>query len=111
MTVFVDLDTGVKFNILKNNNRSGRQRKLSVTGYVEWVLGEFRPKTQMHVVTSVESDTGTIFARNAYNTEFANRVAFFDADGMLDSFTCERKEFLGLNGYSRNQAAMNKVKL
>lgn len=111
MTVFVDPDAGVKFTVLKIHNRSGRQRKLSVTGYVEWVLGEFRPKTQMHVVTFLESDTGTIFARNAYNTEFANRVAFFDASGMPDSFTCDRKEFLGRNGYSRNPAAMNKVKL
>src|SRR5690606_122402 len=65
----------------------------------------------MHVVTFLDSDTGTIFARNPYNTEFANRIAFFDASGMPDSFTCDRKEFLGRNGSSRNPAAMNKVKL
>ncbi len=111
MTVFVDMETGVKFTILKVQNRSQRQRKLSVTGYVEWVLGEFRSKTQMHVVTFTNEDTGTIFARNAYNTEFAEHVAFFDADGIIKSFTCDRKEFLGRNGSNRNPAAMNKVKL
>lgn len=111
MTVFVDLDNAVKFTMLNIQNRSGRQRKLSVTGYVEWVLGEFRPKTQMHIVTTAEGDTGTLFARNDYNTEFAGRVAFFDAGRMLESYTCDRKEFLGRNGSSRNPAAMNKVRL
>lgn len=111
MTVFAELDAGIKFTIIKIHNGSGRHRKLSVTGYVEWVLGELRPKTQMHVVTFTGGDTGTLFARNAYNTEFPDHVAFFDAGGLPGSFTCDRKEFLGRNGSSRNPAAMNKVKL
>ena len=65
----------------------------------------------MHVVTFTGGDTGTLFARNAYNTEFPDHVAFFDASGLPGSFTCDRKEFLGRNGSSRNPAAMNRVKL
>lgn len=110
MTLFVDLVSGVKFTVIKLHNQSGRARKISVTGYVEWVLGEFRTKTQMHVVTYTDVAAGSIFAKNAYNTDFENRVAFFDADGM-DSFTCDRKEFIGRNGTIRNPEAMNKVKL
>ena len=38
------------------------------------------PKSAMHVVTEIDPTSGALFARNAYNTEFADRVAFFDVD-------------------------------
>ena len=39
LTVYVAADAPVKFCVLKVRNVSGRPRRLSVTGYVEWVLG------------------------------------------------------------------------
>jgi cellobiose phosphorylase len=56
-------------------------RRLSVTGYIEWVLGELRPKSMMHVITEMDPDIGVLLARNAYNAEFGERMAFFDVDG------------------------------
>jgi cellobiose phosphorylase len=56
-------------------NRSGRARRLSATGYVEWVLGDLRPKTTMHVITEIEGRSGALLARNAYNTARATIVA------------------------------------
>ena len=43
----------------------------------------------MHVITEIDADTGALFARNAYNTEFAERVAFFDVDDATR--TCDRR--------------------
>ena len=40
--VYVALDAPIKFSRLLVSNRSGRSRSLSVTGYVEWVLGDLR---------------------------------------------------------------------
>jgi hypothetical protein len=40
--VYVAIDAAVKFSVLKMRNKSGRPRKLSATGYVEWVLGDLR---------------------------------------------------------------------
>ena len=34
----------------------------------------------MHVITEIDPHSGALLARNAYNTEFADRVAFFDVD-------------------------------
>ena len=34
----------MKFSVLKVRNASGRPRRLSATGYVEWVLGDLRAK-------------------------------------------------------------------
>ncbi len=78
--IYVSINAPVKFMVLKVANESGRNRTLSVTGYLEWVLGDLRPKTIMHVTTEVDAGSGALFARNQYNTDFADRVAFFDVD-------------------------------
>ncbi len=109
--VYVALDAAVKFSVLKVRNASGRPRRLSATGYVEWVLGDLRPKSTMHVTTEVDADSGALFARNPYNTEFADRIAFFDADGDNRTISCDRAEFIGRNGSLANPAAMARVRL
>ena len=78
LTVYVAMDAPVKFAVLKLRNVSGRPRRLSVTGYWEWVLGELRHKSLLHVQTEVDPKTGALLARNPYNTEFAERIAFVD---------------------------------
>src|SRR6185369_5189375 len=78
LCVYVAIDASVKFSALKIRNASGRTRRISATGYVEWVLGDLRPKTAMHVITEIDARSGALQARNAYNTEFPDRVAFFD---------------------------------
>ena len=109
--VYVAMDAPVKFSVLKVRNESGRSRKLSATGYAEWVLGDLRSKSAMHVVTQVEPGSGALLARNAYNTEFAGRVAFFDVDDPARTVTGDRAEFLGRNGSLRSPAAMTRARL
>jgi len=109
--VYVDLDAAVKFSVLKVRNESGRSRPLSATGYVEWVLGDLRPKSTMHVITEIDPASGALYARNAYNTAFADRIAFFDVDDVTRTFSGDRTEFLGRNGTLRNPAAMTRSQL
>jgi cellobiose phosphorylase len=109
--VYVAVDTPVKFSVLKIRNRSGRPRRLSATAYVEWVLGDLRPKTAMHVVTEIDARSGALLARNSYNTEFPERVAFFDVDDAARSVSGDRGEFLGRNGALGSPAAMARTRL
>jgi cellobiose phosphorylase len=109
--VYVAIDAAVKFSVLKVRNGSGRSRRLSATGYVEWVLGDLRPKTAMHVVTEVSPKTGALLARNSYNTEFPDRVAFFDVDDPNRTVSGDRTEFLGRNGTLRHPATMGRSRL
>ncbi len=109
--VYVALDTPVKFSVLKLHNRSGRARRLSATGYVEWVLGDLREKTAMHVVSESDPISGALFARNAYSMEYSGRVAFFDVDWPGRSISGDRCEFLGRNGNLRAPAAMSQPHL
>jgi cyclic beta-1,2-glucan synthetase len=106
--VYVALDAPIKFAVLKVRNESGRSRRLSATGYVEWVLGDLQSKSAMHVITEIDPGSGALFARNPYNTEFADRVAFFDVDDATRTVTGDRTEFLGRNGTLRDPAAMGR---
>ena len=109
--VYVALDAPVKFMVLKVRNESGQVRKLSATGYMEWVLGDLRPKSVMHVVTEMDPKSGALFARNRYNTEFAGRIAFFDVDETTRTISGDRTEFIGRNGTLRSPAAMTRLRL
>ena len=109
--IYVAREDAVKYSVLRVQNRSGRPRQLSVTGYVEWVLGDLRAKTRMHVISERDHGSGALTARNPYNTEFNNRTAFFDADGDGCSFTCDRTEFIGRNGTLAQPAALLRQRL
>ena len=111
LTCFVALDASVKFWTLRLRNDSGRARRLSATGYVEWVLGDLREKQGMHLMTEVDAASGALLARNPYNMEFPGRTAFFDVEGPGRSLTCDRAEFLGRNRGSAHPAAMSRSRL
>jgi cyclic beta-1,2-glucan synthetase len=109
--VYVDLQESVKFSVLKVRNQTSRPRTVSVTGYVEWVLGDLRSKTAMHVVTEIDPGSGALFARNSYNSEFAGRVAFMDVDDLSRTLTTDRTEFLGRNGSLAHPEALTRARL
>ncbi|MEZ0375082.1 MAG: glycosyl hydrolase family 65 protein, partial [Candidatus Sericytochromatia bacterium] len=117
--VYVAMDAPVKFAVLKLRNLSGRLRRVSVTGYWEWVLGDRRPQSLLHVQTEVELRTGAMLARNRYNGEFHECIAFVDVnDGShtqtgdgLRTLTGDRKEFIGRNGSLRQPEAMKRARL
>ena len=115
LCIYVAIDSPIKFSVLTLHNRSEQPRQLSVTGYIEWVLGDQRTKTQMHVITEIDSTTGALFARNAYNTDFVGRSVFFDvqSDGCEGSTqVCgDRADFFGKSGSLAAPAALSQAQL
>lgn len=108
---YVAPNAAVKFTVLKLRNESGRPRRLSATAYAEWVLGDLRPKTAMHITSVINPANGALYLRNPYSLEFADRVAFFQTDDLDYTFTCDRTEFIGRNGTLRDPAAMRRAHL
>jgi cyclic beta-1,2-glucan synthetase len=95
---FVPLADPVKISRLTIENRSNATRRLSVTAYVEWVLGRSRSASAPLVVTEIDPDTGALLARNAGNVDFGERVAFADLGGRQTAWSADRTEVLGRNG-------------
>ncbi len=109
--VYVAIDAPIKYAVLKVKNHSGRTRRLSATSYCEWVLGEMRSKSLLHVVTEIDPKCGALLARNPYGMEFPDRIAFVDVQDANRSFTGDRAEFLGRNGSTAKPAAMSRIRL
>jgi cyclic beta-1,2-glucan synthetase len=90
---FVPLNDPIKISRLTLHNTSSRTRHLSVTAYAEWVLGLSRTVSAPFVATEIDSVTGAMFARNAWNAAFGSRVAFADLKGYQTDWTGDRREF------------------
>jgi cyclic beta-1,2-glucan synthetase len=106
LVMFVPLDDTVKISRLKLVNRSESSRRLVVTHYVDWVLGNQRSRTAPFIITEVEPTTSALLARNPWRTEFQGRVAFLDMRGMQHTCTGDRSEFVGRHGSLSEPAAL-----
>ena len=103
---YVPQEDPLKISRLSLRNLSGRTRRLSVTAYVEWVLGASRSASAPFVITELDRDSGAMLARNPWNAPFGSRVAFADLGGQQTSWTGDRREFLGRNGSVEAPAAL-----
>ena len=104
---FVPTDAPVKISRLTIRNLSGRTRHLTVTAYVEWVLGTSRSTTAQFVATEIDPVTGGMLARNLWSGPDAG-VAFTDLGGRQTSWTGNRMDFIGRNGTLERPAALAK---
>ena len=111
MTTYVAMDAPVKFAVVKLRNHSGRARRLSLTGYWELVLGEWRHTNVMHVVTEKDTGSGAVFARNPYSRDRPGGVFFAHTSEGRRTVTGNRTEFIGRNGSLADPAAMGRVRL
>jgi cyclic beta-1,2-glucan synthetase len=115
LVIFVPVDAKggkpIKLQRLRLRNDSSRHRRLSVTYYVEWTLGENRESSQMHVVTHWDDEVQALIARNRYHPDYGNRVAFAAISPPAESYNGDRTSFLGRNRSMANPAAMERTKL
>jgi cyclic beta-1,2-glucan synthetase len=103
---FVSWSDPVKLSRLTLTNHSARPRRLSITAYVEWVLGTARASSAPYVVTESDAETRAIFAFNPLHNDFGTRLAFADLGERPTGYTCDRTEFLGRHGAIEKPAAL-----
>ena len=107
----MDQNDPVKISVLTLRNEGKTRRKLTLTWYLEWVLGVSREQTQYQVRTSFDESTQSMFARNYFDAEFAEVVAFASLSERVAYYTADRREFLGRNGTISSPAALERAGL
>jgi cyclic beta-1,2-glucan synthetase len=105
---FVPAEDPIKISRLTLRNESGRTRRVSVTAYAEWVLGNSRSASAPYVVTELDPQSRALFARSAWNGEFGGRIVFADLAGRQTSVTGDRTEFFGRNGGPERPACLER---
>ncbi len=107
----VDQSDPVKISVLTLRNNGKARKKLTLTWYLEWVLGVARDQTQHHVRTSFDEGTQSMLARNYFDEQFADYVAFASISEKVAYYTADRREFLGRNGTISSPAALERAGL
>ena len=111
LTAFVSEHDPVKILRLRIRNSTTETRELSAFYYVDWCLSDTRARSVAHIVTSVDTVCGALFARNPFRSAFGARVAFIDAIAQSRSMTGDRSSFIGRNGTLADPLAMEFVRL
>lgn len=111
LRVGVDEKDPVKISVLTLRNDGPARKKLTITWYVEWVLGVTRELTQYQIRTSFDEPTQAMFARNYFDAQFAETVAFASISERVAYYTADRREFLGRNGTISSPAALERAGL
>jgi cyclic beta-1,2-glucan synthetase len=108
LTLGVAPEDPVKLSLLEVTNRGTKPRKLTVTSYVEWTLGVLREHTRHQVLTSFDAQRRGILARNTFDPQHSERLAFCVISEPLLGHTADRREFLGRNGTATAPRALGK---
>ncbi|MBI3175316.1 MAG: hypothetical protein HYZ25_16450 [Chloroflexi bacterium] len=111
LRLFAVPDAPVKIVQLKLQNTSARTRRINITYYAEWVLGTTHEEMAQYIVPEYASERFAMLARNPYNRDFSERVAFLAATRELQGLTTDRTEFLGSLGSYAHPAALERVGL
>jgi cyclic beta-1,2-glucan synthetase len=111
MRVFAAPDSPVKIVNLSLKNTLHHIQRYTVTYYAEWVLGPDRERMAPFVIPEFDPGEHALLARNDYNQEFKDRVAFLAASREIHGFTTDRTEFLGQNGSYTHPDGLTRVGL
>jgi cyclic beta-1,2-glucan synthetase len=111
LRLYVPKDAPVKIARLSVTNLWPRPRRITLTSFVEWVLGNHRDLSGPHVITELVAPDAAVLAREAFSGGHSARVAFHAASVPLHGATGDRVEFLAGPGGRASPAGLERVGL
>lgn len=98
LTVFTPINEPVKLWELELKNNTDKVKYLTLTYFVEWVLGTQREHTNPYILTSFNNEHEYLSAKNNYTLNFNNYHAFVFSSEMIKGYTGDKQEFFGPKG-------------
>jgi cyclic beta-1,2-glucan synthetase len=109
--MFAAADEPLKIVHLRLTNVWNRPRRITVTYYLEWVLGSDRDRMQAWVIPEYDAERNALLARNPFQPDFAECTAFLASGARPHGLTTDRTEFLGRMGGLDHPAGMRRIGL
>jgi cyclic beta-1,2-glucan synthetase len=111
-TMFTPLDESCKVCIVTLKNNTERERRLSIFYYAQLVLGVVPQQSAQYISTYINMDSKFIYGQNPYSEHFGDLKAYLSIlGGKEESFTGNRKEFLGRGESIHYPLALSREKL
>lgn len=101
LTVFSPLDEPLKLWNLTLTNHSDKVKYLSLTYYVEWVLGTQAEQTNPYILTAYDNEHECLYSKNIYTMNFQNTYSYLFSSETIIGYTGDQQEFLGQKGNIR----------
>ncbi len=101
----------VKIVEVEAENRWDRPRRLTLTYYAEWVLGDRREVTAPHISTRFDGTAEMLLAINRFSESSPPPLAFLASDHRVHGWTADREEFLGAEGGLANPEGLRRIGL
>ncbi|MEM9608349.1 MAG: glucoamylase family protein [Actinomycetota bacterium] len=109
--VFVDVAEPVKVVEVRLRNDNDRPQRLTATYYAQWLLGRTVESGPSQILVDYDPPTRSLRARNRWNPDYADKVAFLTSGREPHGFTADRTEFFGHEGDPASPAALQRVGL
>jgi cyclic beta-1,2-glucan synthetase len=94
LTQHVPVDASVKVSVLGMRNTSDQTRHLTLTYYVQPVLGVSGQSAAMHI-RSMTGASGALLMENPWQEEYAGSICFLESSQEQRTVTGDRREFFG----------------
>ena len=104
LEIFVPQEDSAKINILTLKNNAPKKKKIKIVYYVKPVLGEDEIKSDKNIKLQYEENSNMIIAKNLYQTEEFNNIAYVSSSEKIQSFTGNKKAFFGKGSISNPEA-------
>lgn len=108
---FVDKEHPAKCIFVRLHNTAGRPRRITLTYYLEWVLGNHYEDNGPFIFPAISHQHNALLARNALPRSGGERFAFVTSTAPLHGYTTDRREFLGTERDPGRPAALRRLGL
>lgn len=112
LTCFCSMNEGVKYYLVELENQRKEAVELTLFYYAQMVLGVVPEQSAIYVSSKIDKENNFIWAHNPYSEHFGKLKAYLKIlGGTEESFTGNRKEFLGREGTVDFPEALKKKNL